>query len=229
MTVVAIDGPGGSGKSTVAAALAARLGVDLLDTGAMYRALTLEALRRSVAIGDAPALGMLAREIDLDVCCGPSGTTVLLAGEDVSQAVRSAEVDAVVSVVAAHSAVRRELVERQRAWVASRGSAVVEGRDIASVVLPDADLKVYLTADPAERARRRAGEIAGDVPRARAGSAGSSGVDDVVARADASIARRDQIDATRLDSPIVVADGAVVVDSTGLAADEVVDEIRALL
>lgn len=213
MTVVAIDGPGGSGKSTVARGLARRLGLDWLDTGAMYRAVALAGLRRDVAPDDADRLAHIARSMRLEM-----GHAVLLDGEDVTEAIRLPEVDAVVSVVASHPAVRAELVARQRAWVASRGAAVVEGRDITSVVLPDADLKIYLTADAAERALRRAGQHAHGAP-ARA---------DVRAASEA-IARRDRLDAGRSHSPLVVAEGAIVVDSTGRSADEVVDEIAALL
>lgn len=217
MTVVAIDGPGGSGKSTVAAALARRLGVERLDTGAMYRAVALAALRRAIPPADGERLGELARGLELEVGDAGIGDRVLLDGEDVTLEIRSDEVNAVVSVVAAHPGVRRELVARQRAWVARRGSAVVEGRDITSVVLPDADVKVYLTADAAERARRRAGELA-----ARGGGADVSDVGE-------SIARRDRLDAGRADSPLVVVADAVVVDSTGKSVDDVVDEVWSLL
>ncbi len=213
MTVVAIDGPGGSGKSTVAAALASRLGLDWLDTGAMYRAVALAALRRGIAPDDGEALAAAARGLRMEMA-----PRLLLDGEDVTVAIRGHDVDAVVSKVASHRGVREELVGRQREWVAARGSAVVEGRDITSVVLPDADLKIYLTAEPAERALRRAGEHAGGVPAHAQ-----------VAATSEAIERRDRLDAGRTHSPLVVAEGAVVVDSTGRTVAEVVDEIVALL
>lgn len=223
MTVVAIDGPGGSGKSTVARALADRLGIERLDTGAMYRSVTLAALRRGIAPADGPALGELARDLELEVgVTGAAGTDrVVLFGEDVTEEIRGEAVSAVVSLVAAHPAVRVELVARQRHWLATRGAGVVEGRDITSVVLPDADVKVFLTADPAVRAERRSHELTGShasaFDRAR------------LARVGEAISRRDELDATREVSPLVVADGAVVVDSTAKSVDEVVDEILALL
>jgi cytidylate kinase len=213
MTVVAIDGPGGSGKSTVARGLAQRLGLDWLDTGAMYRAVALAGLRRGVAPDDADGLAHIARSMQLEM-----GHAIVFDGEDVTEAIRLPEVDAVVSVVASHPAVRAELVRRQRAWVESRGAAVVEGRDITSVVLPDADLKIYLTADVEERALRRAGQHAGGTP-ARA----------LVSATSEAMARRDRLDAGRAESPLVLAEGAIVVDSTGRSAAEVVDEIAALL
>jgi cytidylate kinase len=216
MTVVAIDGPGGSGKSTVSKALARRLCIGRLDTGAMYRAVALAALRREVPPEDGHALGELARHLDLEV--GEHGERVLLDGEDVTAAIRGDDVDRVVSIVAAHPTVRTELVARQRAWVAAHGSCVVEGRDITTVVLPDADVKVYLTADPAVRAERRARELA----LTRAAKVDEAAVSD-------AIGRRDRIDAARATSPLVVADDAVVIDSTGKSVEDVVDEISALI
>ena len=213
-TVVAIDGPGGSGKSTVAAELARRLGAARLDTGAMYRAVTLAALRRGVDAGDAATLASLTRALRLEV-----GERVLLDGEDVTGAIRGDDVNAAVSRVAAHPGVREELVRRQREWVAVHGSAVVEGRDIGSVVLPGADLKVFLTADVEERAARRAGE--------RAGAPGPDGA--AVQAVRTAIELRDQLDSARAADPLVVAEGAVVVDSTGRGVGEVVDELWARL
>lgn len=208
MTTVAIDGPGGAGKSTLSRNLAARLGCEWLDTGAMYRCVTLLAQRTGVDPSDGEGLGALARGMDLCV-----GERVLLGGEDVTAAIRSAGVDAAVSAVSAHPAVRAELVERQRAWVASRGGGIVEGRDITSVVLPDADVKVYLTAGGAERAGRRAGERPG-ADRAAL---------------EEAIATRDALDSGRSASPLVVADGAVVVDSTGRSPEEVLEEVLVLV
>ena len=208
MTVIAIDGPGGSGKSTIARALGARLALPVLDTGAMYRAVTLLAHRCGVDPADGAALAALAAAMEIEV-----DGLVTLDGEDVSEAIRSAEIDAVVSTVAAHPAVRAELVARQRAWVAGHGGGVVEGRDITSVVLPDADVRVYLTASAEERARRRVDQRGGG---------------EAVGATQAEIAARDAKDSGRTASPLLVADGAVVIDSTGRPVDEIVDEIVAL-
>jgi CMP/dCMP kinase len=208
--VIAIDGPGGAGKSTVAQALAERLGLERLDTGAMYRVVTLVGLRRGIATDDAAALGALARGLRIDV-----GERVVVDGEDVTEAIRTAAVDEAVSAVSAHPDVRRSLVERQRAWVARHGSGVVEGRDIGSVVLPGADLKVFLTAHPDVRAERRARER----------TDGAGGIGEV----GAAIAARDRSDSTRSVSPLVAADGALVIDSTERGIEDVVDEIMRAL
>ncbi|HEX2274528.1 MAG TPA: (d)CMP kinase [Acidimicrobiales bacterium] len=199
MRVIAIDGPVGSGKSTVARAVARRLGMDYLDTGAMYRSVALAALRRGIdpESADGGELARVAAELQLDV-----GERVVLDGEDVTDELRTPDVGRVVSAVAATPEVREELVRRQRDWARSHGGGVVEGRDIGSIVFPDAELKVFLTASDEERARRRA--------------------DDEDAEA---LARRDRLDSTRATSPLSVADGAVVVDSTGRSVDDVVDEI----
>ncbi|MGH9129490.1 MAG: (d)CMP kinase [Acidimicrobiales bacterium] len=207
---VAIDGPGGAGKSTIAAALAARLGLERLDSGAMYRALALAAIRRGVGLSDGDSLGELAVAIRLRV----SGSVVELDGEDVSAAIRTPAVTRVASLVAAYPAVRVELVARQRAWVAERRGGVVEGRDIGSVVCPEAELKVYLTAEVAERARRRTAEMGP-----------GSGTQTVAAE----LAKRDIHDSTRLDSPLEVVPGAVVIDTTNRTVPELVEEIVGLL
>jgi cytidylate kinase len=199
--VVAIDGPVGSGKSTVAKAVADRLDLPYLESGAMYRVLALAALRRGLDETDAEAHEALARNVDMKV-----GERILLDGDDVTADLRSPEVGRAVSPVAAMAGVRTELVRRQREWVAEHGGAVVEGRDIGSVVFPDAEVKVFLTASAAERARRRAQDETAD-----------------------DLARRDLIDSTRAVSPLVVPDGAVVVDTTARPVDEIVDEIVALL
>lgn len=206
--VIAIDGPAGAGKSTVGRALARRLGVDYLDTGAMYRAVTFAAIRRGVAESDAAAVAELAPDIDLRI----DGDAVLVDGVDATSAIRGRDVTEAVSRVAANPAVREVLVRRQRAWVADRGGAVVEGRDIGTVVFPDADLKLYVTASPRVRAERRVLEIGGDV--------------DEVER---SIVMRDRADASRTHSPLAEADDAVVVDTTARTVDEVVDHIVVLL
>lgn len=210
--VVAIDGPAGSGKSTVARAVAARLGLEVLDTGAMYRAVTLAVLDRGLDTADAGACGRVAAEVRIDL-----GATVCLDGRDVTGEIRSPEVTAAVSEVSAHPSVRRELVARQRAWARDHGGAVVEGRDIGTVVFPDATVKVFLTASDLERARRRAGDEAVADRR--------TDVDSV--RAD--LARRDAHDAQRAASPMVAAADAVTIDSTDRTVDEVVEAITAEL
>jgi cytidylate kinase len=208
--VIAIDGPAGSGKSTLAGAVARRLGYRHLDTGAMYRAVTLLALRAG-AVEDAEAAAALARKMDLQL-----GKVVVVDGEDVTGAIRLPDVDAAVSVVAAHPAVRAELVTRQRQWASDGDGVVVEGRDIGSVVFPEAPLKIYLTAHPEERARRRAEQVP---------VSARTEVGDAVA----SLARRDHLDSSRSASPLLVPDGAIVVDSTGRSVEEVVEEVLSYL
>lgn len=205
MRVVAIDGPAGSGKSTVARGVAQRLGLAYLDTGAMYRSVAFATLRAGVEPGDVDAVARLARGVDIEV-----GERVVVDGEDATRAIRGPSVTLAVSAVAANPDVRKEMVRRQREWVTSRGGAVVEGRDIGTVVFPDADLKVFLTAEAKVRASRRAEE---------------SG-DDVVA---ADIPRRDHADSTRDASPLAVARGAVIIDTTGRTVEEVVAQVMELL
>ena len=208
MRVIAIDGPAGAGKSTVARALAARLGLEYLDTGAMYRAVTLAAMRRGIDPADVEPVARLARELSLEV----SDDGVIVDGYDATIEIRSQAVTTAVSAVAANSAVRAELVERQREWARRRGGGVLEGRDIGSVVFPDAELKLYLTAAPRVRAERRVAEAGGDV-------------DEIAA----AIEQRDRHDLSRVDSPLVQADGSIVVDTTGLSIDEVLARIEQLL
>ncbi len=199
MRVIAIDGPVGSGKSTIARAVARRLGMDHLETGAMYRAVAYAALLSGMDVTAAGAdLARLAAALDLEM-----GERVLLHGSDVTDELRTPEVTRVSSVVAADRGVRLELVRRQRTWAALRFGGVIEGRDIGSVVFPDAVLKVFLTATKLERARRRAEEDPGDV------------------------ARRDAADSSRTLSPLVVAEGALVIDTTDRTVDDIVDEIVA--
>ena len=206
--VVAIDGPAGAGKSTVGRALAERLGLGYLDTGAMYRAMTFAALRRGVPEGDLAEVAAMAPDVDLTVADG----VVIVDGVDATAAIRGREVTEAVSQVAANPAVRSVLVEQQRAWVREHGGGVVEGRDIGSVVFPDADLKLYVTASPRVRAERRVQEIGGDV--------------DEVER---SIIQRDRYDSSRDHSPLTEADDAVTVDTTGMSIDAVVERILGLL
>ena len=209
MLLVTIDGPAGAGKSTVSAAVASRLGVEVLDTGAMYRAVTVAVLDAGVDPDDPDAVGELAAKLDVVL----DGGKVLLDGRDVTTEIRLPEVSAAVSAVSAHPAVRALMVPRQRAWADRHGGGVAEGRDMGTVVFPDAALKVFLVASPAERARRRAAEL---------------GTDDV-ASVEADIVRRDHLDSTRPVSPLMAASDAVKVDTDGLTVDEVADAIVALL
>ena len=206
--VIAIDGPAGAGKSTVGRAVAAELDLEYLDTGAMYRAVTFAVLRRGIDPGDADDVARVADSVEMRI----DDDGVIVDGVDATVEIRGREVTAAVSAVAANSAVRAALVERQRRWVAERGGGVVEGRDIGSVVFPDADLKLYVTASARVRAERRVAEIGGDV-------------DEV----EASIIERDRKDSSRSDSPLLEADGATVVDTTGLSIDAVVARILAEL
>lgn len=202
--IIAIDGPAGAGKSTIARALAARLGYTYIDTGAMYRAIALWAARQNIAAEDAHRMEQLARAADLSLSPG----RILLNGEDVSDLIRTPEISAAASRVAAIGAVRAALVEKQRD-LAARASVVMEGRDIGTVVFPDARVKIFLDADASERIRRRSA----DQPEVPA---------DALAR---QIAERDARDRGRAESPLVQAPDAVYVDSTGLTPEQVVEEI----
>jgi len=195
--IVAIDGPAGSGKSTVARAVAEQLGWSFLDTGAMYRAVTVEVLARGLDVRDEAAVGALAATLTLTTT-----PRVSVNGRDVQDEIRTDTINVAVSTVAANPLVRQAMVERQRAWAHDqpRGT-VVEGRDITTVVFPDATLKVYLTASAEERARRRGDESA------------------------RSIARRDEADSTRVTSPLRQANDALFIDTTARDADEVAGEI----
>jgi cytidylate kinase len=198
--VIAIDGPAGSGKSTVARAVAARLGMPYLDTGAMYRAVAFTAMRRGVDPEDAADVAKLTVDLILAVT-----DRVLVDGVDATIEVRSPEVTRAVSVVAANPEVRRELVRRQREWAEVNGSGVVEGRDIGTVVFPEAPVKIYMTASDEERAQRRSQEML------------DMHYDDV-----------DHIDSTRPVAPLAIAPDAVVVDTTTSTVDEVVELVLRL-
>jgi len=203
--VIAIDGPAGSGKSTVSRALAGRLGLHYLDTGAMYRGVTFAALRRGIDPSDVAVLSRIVGDIELEV--GPDAVTV--DGVDATIEIRGPEVSRAVSLVAANPAVRAEMVRRQREWAQRFGGGVIEGRDIGSVVFPEADLKVYLTADPEVRAQRRSQEV--------------TDLDYETVAAD--LARRDALDQGRDSSPLVEAADAFLLDTTGLSVEEIVDVI----
>jgi len=205
--LIAIDGPAGSGKSTVARAVASRLRLDYLDTGAMYRAVAFAAITRDIDPADSEAVARLAKEIDLQV-----DGAVRVDGVDATVEIRGPEVTRTVSTVAANPAVRQEMVARQRAWADAHGGGVVEGRDIGTVVFPDANLKIYLTAADSERAHRRSKELL------------ELHYDQVAA----DMARRDRVDSTRRASPLAVADDAVVLDTTGVDVDEVIAKVLEL-
>jgi CMP/dCMP kinase len=207
--VIAIDGPAGAGKSTVGRALAARLGLGYLDTGAMYRAMTFAAQRRGVPEGDLAEVAAMAG--DVEIVLDDDGT-VTVDGIDATAAIRGREVTEAVSQIAANPVVRDVLVAQQRAWVVARGGGVVEGRDIGSVVFPDARLKLFVTASPRVRAERRVRDIGGSV-------------DEI----EAAIIVRDRKDSTREHSPLTETDDAVVVDTTGMTIDEVVGHIVEML
>lgn len=206
LLVIAIDGPAGSGKSTVARRLARTLELEYLDTGAMYRSVTFACLARGVDPADGEEVSAVAQGLDLRLDADGS---VRVDGFDVTTQIRGPEVTRAVSQVASHAAVRTELVSRQREWARRRGGGVLEGRDIGSVVFPDATLKVYLSASPEVRASRRAREV--------------SDLDyDTVA---ADLARRDALDSGRQNDPLKRADGAIEVDTSDLTIDEVVELI----
>ena len=207
--VIAIDGPAGLGKSTVGRALAARLGLRYLDTGAMYRGVAFAALRRGIDPDELEPVGDIVGDLQLEV----DDEAVTVDGVDATIEIRGPEVTRAVSLVAANPAVRKELRRRQREWADRNGGGVIEGRDIGSVVFPEADLKVYLTAAPEVRAQRRSQEVA-DLDY------------ETVAR---DLARRDALDEGRDDSPLTEAAGAVVVDTTDRPIEHIVDELIELL
>lgn len=205
--VIAIDGPAGAGKSTIAKALSSRLFMKYLDTGAMYRAVTFEAMLRDLDLDDREQIAQLAQDCDLHVGID----RVIINGHDATTAIRSPEVTGNVSKVAANSEVRTEMRLRQQEWAAAHGGGVIEGRDIATVVFPEAMLKVFLTASPEVRAQRRVDQSGGDVIEIAA-----------------AIAERDLLDSTRDDSPLASSSDSIVVDTSNRTIDEVVDELEKL-
>jgi CMP/dCMP kinase len=212
--VVAVDGPSGSGKSTVSRRLATALGAEYLDTGAMYRAATWAVLRAGVDLSDRDAVAKSVTVAELSITTDPGGVAVHVDGVPVDADIRGGAVTGAVSAVAGVPAVRAALIAEQRRIIdaaKARSGIVVEGRDIGAVVAPDADLKVFLTADPLERARRRSVE----------NSAG-------LVATDADLRRRDQAD-SKVTSPLAPADGAVTVDTTDHSIDQVVDQLATML
>ena len=214
--VVAMDGPSGSGKSSTARGVADRLGLRYLDTGAQFRAMTVWMLRHGIDVHDAEAVAAHATQPRIVSGTDPLDPTITLDGDDVAVAIRSAATTAAVSPVSTVPAVRRQLLELQRAIISAalgEGGIVVEGRDIGSVVWPDAEVKLYLTADPAARAARRAAES----------GAGS------LEQTEADLLRRDAIDSGRSTAPLVAPEGAIHLDTTPWTLDEVVDRVVALV
>lgn len=207
--VIAMDGPSGTGKSTVSRRLARRLGSRYLDTGAMYRAATLAVLRRGVDLADPAAIAAVVKQAHIEISTNPYKSAVALDGVPVEKEIRSGPVTSAVSVVSAVPAVRSQLVQAQRELIGA-GDIVVEGRDIGSVVWPAAVPKIFLTADADIRARRRAGEL---------------GAASDVAAVAVDIERRDRLDSTRADSPLAKAEDAIEVNTTNLEIDEVVSRL----
>jgi cytidylate kinase len=216
-TVIAVDGPAGTGKSSVSRALARALGARYLDTGAMYRIVTLAVLRAGIDPSDGDAVAAAVDDVDLAVGYDPDEDHCLLAGEDVSAEIRGAAVTRAVSAVSAVPAVRARLVDLQRRLVDGAGSVVVEGRDIGTVVLPDADVKIFLTASAEERARRR------NVQNV------TNGLPDDYASVLADVRRRDHLDSTRPVSPLRAAADAVVVDTSDMTETDVVALLQDLV
>ncbi|MFL0179213.1 (d)CMP kinase [Mycobacterium sp. SMC-15] len=215
--VVAIDGPAGTGKSTVARGLATALGSRYLDTGAMYRVVTLAVLRSGVALDDIDGIGAVVQGVEVAVDSLPEGDRAFLGEEDVSREIRGDEVTRAVSAVAAVPAVRTRLVALQQQLAAQGGGVVVEGRDVGTVVLPDADVKIFLTASAETRAQRRNDQNV------------AAGLRDDYAGVLADVVRRDELDSTRAVSPLRPADDAVIVDTGDMTQAQVIDHLRDLV
>ena len=215
--VIAVDGPAGTGKSSVSRSLARSLGARYLDTGAMYRIVTLAVLRAGIDLDDVEAVSAAAADVDLAVGYDPDEDRSYLAGEDVSAEIRGDEVTRAVSAVSAVLGVRSRLVQLQRELAAGQNSVVVEGRDIGTVVLPGADVKIFLTASAEERARRRNDQNI------------ASGLGDDYEAVLADVKRRDHLDSTRKVSPLRAADDALVVDTSDMSEPQVVAHLLELV
>jgi len=208
--IIAIDGPSGAGKGTIARAVAARLSYHHIDTGAMYRAVAWKALRDGLDLENEPQVAEVARRAEIDVGDG----RVVIDGHDVASAIRTAEIDRAAAIVARQPRVREALIARQRARGAD-GGVVMEGRDIGTVVFPAADVKIFLDASPEERARRRASDPT------HASGAGTVAISEVAT----ALAERDRLDSTRAASPLKVADDAEVIDTTALSIEDAVAQV----
>jgi CMP/dCMP kinase len=215
--MIAIDGPAGTGKSSVSRGLARALAARYLDTGAMYRIVTLAVLRAGIDLDDVDAVGAAAEDVDLAIGYDPDEDRSYLAGEDVSAEIRGDEVTKAVSAVSAVPAVRTRLVRLQRELAAGQGSVVVEGRDIGTVVLPDADVKIFLTASAEERALRRNDQNI------------ASGLGDDYEAVLVDVKRRDHLDSTRAVSPLRAADDALVVDTSDMSEPQVIAHLLDLV
>ena len=211
--IVAIDGPAGAGKSTIAKALARELAWTYLDSGAIYRAITLRAMRTGVDLSDAAALGELVHTMDLRLTPERDGTRVVLDGDDVTESIRTSEVTSQVHHVAGCAPLRKVIIPLQRGF-ADKSDLIAEGRDMGTVVFPDAELKFYLSASPEARARRRQLELK------------AKGEDATVESVLADIVERDRRDSTRDAAPLRQADDAIVVDTTDLTVEQVVSTLR---
>ncbi|MGI8521243.1 MAG: (d)CMP kinase [Actinomycetota bacterium] len=209
MTVIAIDGPAGAGKSSVARAVATELSFSYLDTGALYRAIALAVLEEGIPPGDEDAVAVVASRVEVKV----HGDRTSLNGRDVSDRIRDEDVTMIVSLISSYPAVRERLLQLQKEMLVE-GDIVIEGRDIGTRVAPDADVKIYLTATLEQRAARRAGQI------------GAQGSDQVSVKRD--LENRDRADAGRRESPLVQASDSLAIDSTNLSFDEVVEQILSL-
>ncbi len=214
--IIAVDGPAGSGKSTTAKQLAQRLNYLYLDTGAMYRAFTLKVLRKKIDSDDSDTLAKLAAQTEIKLIPNASGIRVYLDGEDVTDLIRTPEIDRAISKVSRVKAVRDRMVTLQRK-IGESGGIVAEGRDIGTVVFPNADVKIFLVASPEERARRRKEELQ------------AKGMNILLEEVLQDIKRRDEIDSTREISPLKKAGDAIEVDTTDLSIDEQVDRIYRII
>ena len=223
--IVAIDGPAGAGKATVAHAIAEQCGFTYLDTGAMYRCVTLACLEQGVDVQDDEAVSEVARQARIEFGTSDQGQTVCLNGKDVTADIRTPQIDKNVSAVSAIPAVREAMVSLQRA-VGEQGDVVAEGRDIGTVVFPHAEVKVFLTADASARAHRRAVQREGKDAAVDATAAADASKEQEIL---ADIIRRDKLDSTRETAPLRAAEDAHHIDSSNLGVDEVVDRIRVLI